>query len=100
MKSFSAFRHVGGEEIRFVGDCWEDGGLTVGDDGSPTHDERGNTIGKFAVTEIDERDADLLAAAYCGDEIPDRAGFVDWMAAEEIPAQIAKIVADTASKQS
>lgn len=96
MRSFSAVRHVGGE-IRFVGDFWGDGGVICDANGQPATDASGNTIARYSVADIDERDADLLAREYCGDERderPDRAGFLSWMLQEGVSAQVAKAVAD------
>jgi len=92
VRSFSAF--IGATEIRFVGNCWKDGGFFIDEDGDPKCDYLGNSVSRHTITEIDERDADLLAQAYSGDEPPDREGFIAWMAVEGIPAQVRKNVAD------
>jgi hypothetical protein len=75
MKSFSVFLHVQPTEIRFVGDSLEDAGFHQTNNGQWV-DARGNTVAKVTETEIDERDAEQLRQAYCGDDRCDRAGFV------------------------
>lgn len=49
---FWASLHVGGA-VQFVGYSWEDGGVSVGEDGSPAIDSRGNTVAGFRVEELD-----------------------------------------------
>jgi hypothetical protein len=93
MRSYSVFFHVSPIELRFVGESPADGGITQNDEGV-WHDVRGNSVSRITATKIDERDGDLLRQAYCGEELPDRSGFLTWMANQGIPAQVAKNVAD------
>jgi hypothetical protein len=88
MKSFTAFTSVCGKEIRFVGNTWEDAGFRTDADGNPIRDVRGNTISRFAVAEIDERDSDQLIQAF--GEGP---GFIGWMLSKGVSEQVAKSVA-------
>ena len=88
MKSFTAFTSVCGNEIRFVGNSWEDAGFRTDEVGNPIRDVRGNTISRFAVAEIDEHDSDQLIKAF--GEGPD---FIGWMLSEGISEQVAKSVA-------
>jgi len=88
MKSFSAFTSVCGKEIRFVGNTWEDAGFRTDADGNPIRDVRGNTISRFVVAEIDERDSDQLIQAF--GEGPD---FIGWMLSNGVSEHVAKSVA-------
>ena len=88
MKSFTAFTSVCGKEIRFVGNSWEDAGFRTDADGDPIRDVRGNTISRFAVGEIEERDSDQLIKAF-----GDGPGFMGWMLSKGISEEVAQAVA-------
>jgi hypothetical protein len=94
MKSFTAFTSVCGKEIRFVGNTWEDAGFRTDADGNPIRDVRGNTISRFVVAEIDERDSDQLIQAF--GEGPD---FIGWMLSKGVSEQVAKSVAGQSAPQ-
>jgi hypothetical protein len=88
IKSFTAITSVCGKEIRFVGNSWEDAGFRTNVEGNPIRDRRGNTISRYTVEEIDERDSDQLVKAFGdGDD------FMGWMLSEGISEQVAKAVA-------
>jgi hypothetical protein len=91
LKSFTAHTSVCGKEIRFVGNSWEDAGFRTDADGNPIRDIRGNTISKFVVADICERDSDQLIKAF--GEGPD---FIGWMLSQGVPEQVAKSVAGRA----
>lgn len=83
MKSFSAFTSTSPTEQRFVGFGWEDAGFVCDEAGNPVRDCRGTPVARFSVTEIDARDADLIAVAYAGDgEIGDGDTFAHYLAGE------------------
>ncbi len=88
MKSFIAFTSVCGKEIRFVGNSWEDAGFRTDAEGNPIRDVRGNTISRFAVAEIDERDSDRLIQAF-----GQGSDFLGWMLSNGVSEQVAKSVA-------
>ena len=88
MKSFTAFTNVCGKEIRFVGNTWEDGGFQTDADGNPIRDVRGNTISRFAVAEIDERDSAQLLKAF-----GEGSDFIGWMLSRGVSEQVARSVA-------
>lgn len=54
-------RHIGGSSD-FVGTCWEDGAITVDEDGNPKCDWRGNSIAKYSAEKLDVTNKDHLAA--------------------------------------
>lgn len=74
MRHFQANTHVNPRFVEFVGDSWDDGGWHVNDEGEPISDCRGNTVARFEVREIEERDAELLAQEFAGDEPIDNPG--------------------------
>ncbi len=91
IKSFTAFTSVCGNEIRFIGNSWEDASFRTDVEGNPVRDRRGNTISRFEVAEIDERDSERLIKAFdASGEGPD---FMGWMLSEGISEQVAKSVA-------
>jgi hypothetical protein len=95
MKSFTAFTNVSGQEIRFVGNTWEDAGFHTDADGDPVRDRRGNTISRFAVAEVDERDSDELVKAFGGG--PD---FIGWMRSRGVSERVAQAVSAQVSLDS
>ncbi len=94
LKSFSAHVFVSESEIRFIARCWGEGGFLVNEFNNPITDCNGNKVRQFSMTEIHERDSDLLAEAYSGFQIPDQNGFVDWMKRGGIDTRVIKNVTD------
>lgn len=94
MRLFSAVRLDDRSELRFLGIAWGDGGVHCCPDGIHWWDCEGRPLTNRHVRELRIQDGDLLRSAYCGDEIPDRAGFVSWMCANGIPESLATLVAD------
>jgi hypothetical protein len=93
MKSFTAFTNVCGKEIRFVGNTWEDEGFQTDADGNPIRDVRGNTISRFVVAEIGERDSDQLTRAF-----GEGTDFIGWMLSQGVSEQVARSVAGRAAQ--
>ena len=92
IKSFTAFTSVCGNEIRFIGNSWDDAGFRTDVEGNPIRDRRGNTISRYAVGEIDECDSDRLVKAF--NAFGEGSDFIGWMLSEGVCDQVAKSVAE------
>lgn len=83
MQRYEAFLHISPSPIRFIGNCWEDGGFSANESGEPLCDVRGNTVAGFSVRDLTPADDLLLAAAYAGDEsIEDAQAFREYLVRE------------------
>jgi hypothetical protein len=93
IKSFTAITSVCGNEIRFIGNSWDEAGFRTDENGNPVRDRRGNTISKYTVAEIGERDSDQLIKAF-----GDSDDFMARMLAEGVSEQVARSVADQSAQ--
>jgi hypothetical protein len=94
MRAYTIYTHINPTPIRFVGFSPADGGFTSHDNSGWT-DTRGNSVSKIVDDEVGTEHADILSQAYCGDDTPDRDGFLQWMLSQGVRHDVASAVCDS-----